>query len=273
MATMRMRLPALRIMLGPALALSACGPGEIETHEPYLLVIDEDEGTSDALLQISVQPGEEGKVEVLCEDLELPPGVPEDTNFTALISHEGTLYASALQETWGDTLMRIDPCNCTATLVGEYGFEGVSGLATTRDGRLLGLSAASDLLIEIDPPTGNAEQMIGLTADWSSVGLSASKPEDNLLYGIDASANTLQVFDGSDGSELETVALSKDFGAVGLEYHWGRERLYACGVVEDSTSLYRVDIDSGEVSLVAEGLFTTACDNMAIPLEPFHCIQ
>jgi hypothetical protein len=275
---MRARLQAM-VALGVLIATSACGDHElalpcgddIDVREPWLLAIDEDDGTTDALFQISVEPGYEGTVTVLCDDLELPAGFPDDTNFTTLAYHGGTLYASAMRETWGDTLVRIDPCACTVSEVGSYGFDYVSGITSAGDERMFGIAADVDAMIEIDPQTGVGELGSALDEDWGSHGLSWSAPEDDLLYAINAETDRLYRFRASDGSPIDALALSEDFSAVGVEYHPGRDELFACGVRDRGTALFVVDLDSGLVRLVAEDVFTATCDNLAAPSGPIHC--
>jgi hypothetical protein len=185
------------------------------------------------------------------------------------------LYASAMRETWGDTLMRIDPCLCTATEVGVYGFDLVSGLAADDGGVMLGIAANDDALIEIDPATANAAQRSGLSEDWVSNGLSVA-PFSGQLYAINAETDRLHLLRSADAITLESVELSQDFLAVGLEYHRERDVLYVCGVRDDGTSLFAVEPHTGEISLVAESVFTTTCDNLAGPDEltgPIDCTQ
>lgn len=266
-----------------ALALtlvSACGPDLIrddagdgdETgsdtgasgEAASLLTIDEDEGTIDALVEVSVAPGSEGQRTVLCADLELPPDFPPDTNFTSLAWADAQLYASAQRQTWGDTLVRIDPCNCTVTEVGAYGFELVSGLASTAAGALYGIAAEGDVLITIDPQTANAEPQTTLGEDWLSNALSAPAPGSERFYGLNAETDHLHAFATSDAQALELIELDTDFAAAGLEYHPTRARLYACGVRDQTTDLVAIDPETGAVSTIAEAVFTTTCDNLAL---------
>jgi hypothetical protein len=244
--------------------------GELEVEDPWLLAIDEDETNIDALIRISVEPGAEGEVEVVCADLELPAGFDAETNFTSLAWHDDVLYASAGRATWGDTLVRIDPCACTVTEVGGYGFTLVSGLASTGDG-LFGLTAEPDTLLAINPITALAKQRAALSDDWGSHGLTAMRPGDDLLYGLDATHDRLYGFDASDGALVESVAASEDFAAVGLEFHPGRGLFYACGLRDQGTALATIDRDTGLVEVVAESVFTTDCDNLAGPAGPIDC--
>jgi hypothetical protein len=245
-----------------------CGDDD-PVEEPWLLAIDEDEGTIDALVQISVEPDYEGTVTVLCDDLALPSELPADTNFTSLAYHDGLLYASVVRDTFGDTLVRVDPCACSVTVVGGYGFTEVSGLASTGD-RLFGLSSDLDVMLEIDPGTAIAEQAGPLGVDFGSHGLTYSSADDR-LYGIDAQTDRLHRFRGSDGTAIDSIGLSADFLAVGVEWHPGRNEMFACGIRDHESGLVTVDLDSGLVQVVADSVFTTACDNLAGPSGPIYC--
>jgi hypothetical protein len=83
------------------------------------------------------------------------------------------------------------------------------------------------------------------------------------IYGINAQTDRLHLLRSSDAVELDVVELSQDFLAMGLEYHAEREMLYACGVRDSETSLFAVEPGTGELSLVAESMLMTTCDNLA----------
>ncbi len=243
--------------------VEAAEEGDASESEASLLAIDEDLGEVDSLVQIDVRPNHVGEVSVLCDDLELPAELPPDTNFTSLVWRDDRLYASASQTTWGDTLVEIDACACSVTVVASFGYTLVSGLAPHPDALLYGLAADADLLISIDPQTNTFEPLTPLDGDWGSHGLSGTGPAGALLYALDADSDRLHRFDAADGSPLGDVAVSEDFAAVGLEYHVEREQLFACGVAERETDLVTIDPDGGLVRIVAEGVFTSTCDNLA----------
>ncbi|NVB36624.1 hypothetical protein G6O69_02185 [Pseudenhygromyxa sp. WMMC2535] len=240
-----------------------------EIAQPWLLAIDEDEAGSDALIQISVVPGSEGEVTVLCPDLELSAGLPADTNFSALAVVGEALYASAYRETWGDTLVRIDPCACTATEVGGYGYELVSGLASDDGERLLGVAAEQGRFIAVDPQSASSQETTALTEAWGSNGLSRGDG-DAPLFGINALSDRLYEF-RTDGTIRAFLPLAEDFVSVGLEYHRGRDEIFACGVAGHERDLLTVDREFGGVEVVAEEVFTTACDNLTAPAGALAC--
>lgn len=73
----------------------------------------------------------------------------------------------------------------------------------------------------------------------------------------------IDVRPGSRPTLLGAIAVSDDFAAVGLEYHVEREQLFACRLAERETDLATIDPDTGLVRIVAAGVFTSACDNLA----------
>ena len=71
----------------------------------------------------------------------------------------------------GSSLYGVNPGNAQATLIGDIGFEGVTGLAFLPDGRLVGSARGEEqgedsfaILIEIDPQTG-AGSLIGVIGE------------------------------------------------------------------------------------------------------------
>lgn len=249
-------------------------------ERPWLLAIDEsdplegDGQPTDALVRVRLDPGHEGEREVLCPSLALPPELPADTNFTSLVVQGERLYASALLETWGDTLVEVDPCTCTASVVGSYGFTQVAGLAAADelDG-LFGLAAEGDALLTIDAANANAEALVELAADWGSNALSPARTDGAVeLYALDASSDRLYTFRASDGLSMGSVPLSQPLLTAGLELHPEIERLYACGVEGRETALYELTPDSGALRMIADGVFASACDNLAAPNGPIACI-
>ena len=143
-------LGGLALVLGNALsavvALGACGqaettgddtgvdastgPADGAALENWLLAIgngpDTGSGSTHALAQISILPGEVGSLHgIVCPDLVFAgPNVTNDV-VSGLTFYEGILYA--VGATGGTAskpaaaLYRIDPCQCTATKVGDFG--------------------------------------------------------------------------------------------------------------------------------------------------------
>jgi hypothetical protein len=238
----------------------------------WLLSVDEPGGNVHALVRISLAPGEEGTTTVICPDLLLPASLPANSAFTSLTFNANVLYASAQDDANGDTLVIIDPCVCEVTEVGKYGFSLVNGITSNAGQVMFGLSAQSDVIIDIDPQTATGTQLTMLGANWGSHGLSWSDEQLNLLYGINASTDRLHTFDGADASELGSIMLDVDFASVGLELHPGLATLYACGVAGQTTDLFAIDVDTGTVSQVAATGLVAGCDNLGAPFGPVECI-
>ena len=92
----------------------------------------------------------------------------------------------------GSSLYRVNPSTGQATLIGDIGFEGVTGLAFLPDGRLVG-SARQDteqvnsaILIEINPATG-AGSLIGGIGEEGVDGECGRAPD----LSVDPLTNTL----------------------------------------------------------------------------------
>lgn len=75
----------------------------------------------------------------------------------------GRIVIPARWELWGEdsasNLLKIDPNTGAGTLIGSIGFEGVTDIAFTPDGRLYGI--AFNQLLQIDPDTGRGTAIGG----------------------------------------------------------------------------------------------------------------
>ena len=89
---------------------------------------------------------------------------------------------------------------------------------------------------------------------------------------LKAGRRPLYTFAGDDASPLGSLPLSQTFGSVGMELHPTLGVIYACGVTGDPSSLYRVDPDNGDVSMVATTDLNANCSNLAAPFGPGECI-
>ncbi len=128
------------------------------------------------------------------------------------------------------------------------------------------------VILEINPQTAMASELNPLPGNWGATGLTWSDPVDNVLYGINASDDRLYTFDGTDASSLGSIQMNANFGSVGIEFHPGFDVLYACGVSGQATSLFSVDLGTGDVSLEAPNVLQASCDNLAAPFGPVDCI-
>jgi hypothetical protein len=224
------------------------------------------------LIRISIDGMDFGAVTEICADLTLPQSIPATTNFTSLTFNQNVLYASAQDNAVGDTLMRIDPCNCEAIEVGKYGFELVNGITSNENQVMFGISVMQDVIIDIDPMTAMSMILQPLNLNWGSTGLTWSQPIDNVLYGINATTDRLHTFDGDTAMELNQIQLNGNFSSVGLELHPTFGTLYACGIANNQRSLYEVDVQTGDVTLLAADVWQANCDNIAAPFGPVQCI-
>jgi hypothetical protein len=238
----------------------------------WILSIDEVDATTDRLIRISVEQLGFGTVTEICADLVLPPGIPDNTNFTSLTFNQDVLYASAQDNAIGDTLMRIDPCLCEAIEIGKYGYEAVNGITSNEDQLMFGVSVTQDVIIDIDPMSAASMVLQPLNLNWGSTGLTWSQPIDNVLYGINATTDRLHTFDGDTAMEIDQIQLNANFSSVGLELHPTFGTLYGCGIAQNQRNLYEIDVQTGDVALVAADVWQATCDNIAAPFGPVECI-
>jgi hypothetical protein len=202
----------------------------------------------------------------------LPNNIPANTNFTSLTFNQNVLYASAQDNAIGDTLMLIDPCTCEAIEVGKYGFESVNGITSNENQEMFGVAVTQDVIIDIDPTDASSVVLQALGLNWGSTGLTWSQPVDNVLYGINATTDRLHTFDGDTAMEVDQIQLNGNFSSVGLELHPTLGTLYGCGIANNQTDLYEVDVGTGDVNLLAPDVWQATCDNLAAPFGPVDCI-
>ncbi len=234
----------------------------------WVLNVEDTPGGEHRLLRISIDPMDLGTVTEICADITMPPSIGQDTNFTALTFNKEQLYASVRKNAYGDTLVLVDPCQCTATEIGEYGYTSVNGITSNLDEKMLGISGASDVILDIDVMTAMATVLNPLPGNWGTHGLTWSDANTNVLYAIDGTSDRLYTFSGTDGTLLGDVPLSMGFGSVGMEFHPGVQTLYACS---DAGDLWTVDVVDGTVTVVADTNLAN-CDNLAAPFGPVACI-
>jgi hypothetical protein len=204
----------------------------------------------------------------ICEDIEMPNSIGQNTNFTSLTFNKEDLFGSVRKNLIGDTLVHVDPCDCTATEIGQYGFSSVNGITSNVNEDMLGVAGSADDIIEIDPNDASSVFFSNLPGQWGNHGLTWSDPNLNVLYAIEANSDILYTFDADDGTEQDSVGLNMNFGSVGIEYHPGVDVLYTCSNPGD---LWSVDINNGMVTVEAQ-IGLQNCDNLAAPFGPVACI-
>ncbi len=234
----------------------------------WLLTVEDRQDDTHRLLRISVDPIDLGTVTEICADITFPPSIGQKTNVTSLTFNNDVLYASVQKNLVGDTLVVVDPCTCEATEVGQYGYAAVNGITSNVVEAMRGVSAAQDVLLDIDPMTAMANVLNNLPGDWGSTGLTWSEPMTNYLYAIDATSDKLYTFDGNDGSMVTSVSLTMDYTWVGIEYHPDLATLFTCS---QPAELWTVDIPTGTVTVEAD-LGLEGCDNLAAPFGPVACV-
>lgn len=241
---------------------------------PWLLAI-ENSGTDSnkhRLLRIAVDEAEFGQTREICSDVTLPAGVPTSNIISSLTFNQGRLRATGRVIEQGDTMFEIDPCTCTASVIGAYGgtsgFGGIPGI-TSIGAAMFGIDTVSDLVTRIDVNTARSTPLAPLPGDWGTAGLTWSGPQRNSLLAISGATDTLVEFDPATGTVRGTpLALDYDFGSVGMEYHPGQDRLYACS---STGHLLVVDAVNGHVTVGP--LLFAPCNNLAAPFGRVDCIQ
>lgn len=242
--------------------------------EKWLLTIDnKSKNKVHSLMRISVDAATLGEQTEICADLTLPSSVPASNVFSSLTFNKERLYASGVGESKSSSLFIIDPCKCTATEVGRYGFGGMGGI-TSRGEQMFGISTDQDVFVSVNPATGTATKLANLDSDWVTAGLSWSGPENNTLWAIGsimafgASVSKAIEFDASGKPIGKPVALDYDFGSVGTEYHPGLHKLYACS---DPGKLLEVNTKTGHVT-VGPSMNQKGCNNLAAPYGHVKCV-
>lgn len=242
----------------------------VVTPIPNYLLTVENSGVNNEvhrLLRIGVAPADYGMTREICPNIALPSTVDPSNIISSLTFNQGRLLATGKGTVNGDTMFEIDPCTCTATVIGAYGFDPVPGI-TSIDTAMFGVTTTMDLVITINPMTAVSARLGALPNDWGTAGLSWSGPVRNSLLGISGSDDTLVEFNATTGAVIGApLTLDHDFGSVGMEFHPGLSRLFACST---EGNLLEVDATSGHVT-VGPSIGPT-CNNLAAPFGTVDCI-
>ena len=219
------------------------------------------------LLRVSVAPTDYGTTRVICADIALPASVNASNVITSLTFNQGRLLATGNGSANSDTMFEIDPCTCSATVVGAYGFDPVPGI-TSIDAQMFGVTTTADLVISINPLTAAGAPLGALPSDWGTAGLSWSGPIRNSLLGITSADDTLVEFNARTGEVIGApLMLDYDFRSVGMEFHPGLNRLFACS---NAGALLEVDTTTGHVTFGPT--ISSLCNNLAAPFGTVECI-
>jgi hypothetical protein len=242
------------------------GPPELER---WLLTIENQSNNEvHRLVRISLDPASLGEKLEICADVKLPPSVPKANIISSLTFNQERLYASGKGADEGDTLFLVDPCQCAASVVGQYGYTFVAGITSTGDQHMFGISGGQDVFLQVNPATAVSTQLSELGSDWNTVGLSWSGAERNTLWAIDGAQDRAIEYTVTGSMVGAPITLDYPFGSVGLEYHPGLRKLYACS---DPGDLLEVDTTTGHVS-IGPSLNQPGCNNLAAPYGRVACI-
>ncbi len=175
--------------------------------------------------------------------LQIDPGtaditVLQDHNWdvdiaTADVREDGTTYAA------GPMLHEVDPCIPERIDIATLP-SALQGVAFDSSGRLLGISADDDVLLEIDPQSGTVTEVGAVGFDIGNNGL-AYDCADDLVYGIDADSRQVFEVDTSTGLAMNAVSIDITFEYVGVEYNPTTGHLW----VSSGDDLYDVDPTTG----------------------------
>ena len=219
------------------------------------------------LLRVGVAEADYGMTREICPNIALPTTVPASNIISSLTFNQGRLLASGRGVENGDTMFEIDPCTCTATVVGPYGYSSVPGI-TSIGTQMFGITTAADLVLGINPATGAGTSLAMLPSDWGTAGLSWSGPTRNSLLGISGADDTLVEFNASTGAVVGApLTLDYDFGSVGMEFHPGLNRIFACS---GEGNLLEVDATTGHVTVGS--VISVGCNNLAAPFGSVDCV-
>ena len=189
-----------------------------------------------------------------------------DSYPSSTFGRDGKLYGSNNTQ---DRLDIIDPCGCTVTAVGKFGYSFIPGITSDQGVGLFGMENTVDILVAINPKTGKATKIGAYGVNFGNGGATWS---DTLggAYAIDGTSDSLYTLDSKTGKASLVVKLNKDFGTVGIELHPANDTIYAC--TSDSI-LYTVDPKTGSVSPIGKLPHKAACNNLAAPWSAVACLK
>ena len=241
---------------------------EVRLQNWILSMVNVGDATEHLLTRISIADENYGARTTICEDVALPSDAPSPNIISSLTFNNGKLFATGKGVAEGDTLYLVDPCECSATTVGGYGYEAVAGITSNGEQDMFGVSGAQDVVFEIDSESAMTTLLAALGQDWGTVGLTWSGPAVDTLWGINGTTDQLVELSQTDGAELSIRQLDYDFGSVGIEYHPGVDKIFACS---NSGELLVVNPNTGVVE-VGPDLGIPQCNNLAAPFGTVACI-
>ena len=145
-------------------------------------------------------------------------------------------------------LFEFDLCEGTAELIGETKAGATGALSFGEDGGLFLLNQDEDTLMTVELNTGRAIKVGKLGFDLGYAGLTYDVNEGRML-GINADGPGVFEVNPKTARTRHLADLSAgDWRAVGVEFDAERGLM----LVSDGPSLWEVDPDSGEMSLVGD---------------------
>jgi len=236
--------------------------------QPLYLVSIDHVASPSRLLKIDVQTGIGKTVCTL-------PQIFDAINYvSSTFSRNGTLFASNHQDTRID---QIDPCTCEVTPIGSTGFGSIPGITANKAQGLFGIETTLDILLDINPMTGQAMKLGDLGVDFSTGGATwsdALNGGQGGLYALSGATNSLHSINPMTGlATTITPIVGVTFGSVGIEMHPANGVIYAC--TNDPLSLlYAIHPGTGITTAIGTGMgHVGECNNLAAPWTPVACLD
>ncbi|WP_182867720.1 PEP-CTERM sorting domain-containing protein [Rhodopirellula sp. JC639] len=143
-------------------------------------------------------------------------------------------------------LYRVDVTTGQANLVGDTGFQAITGLTFDSDSQVLyGGSGASDSLFTLDVLTGAATTVGSFGVDMRGHGMGYD-PQTQRILMTDGSQDRLFAVDKTTGAATEIGATGLDSVAA-LAFHTGENRLYGINTNDDTLVRLNTSTGAGEV--------------------------
>jgi hypothetical protein len=187
----------------------------------------------------------------------------EENYPSSTFNRSGILFAANNTQ---DRLDIIDPCTCTITPVGSFGFEAeVVGITTDQATDLFGLDKLADQLLSISSLDGTASIIGPMGVSFEASGATWSDTEQ-ALFAVNSGDEALYMIDPETGTATHKADLSKSIGTVGIELHPGNNVIYAC----TATDLWSIDSETGQVTVIGN-INGNICNNLAAPYTKVVC--
>jgi hypothetical protein len=190
----------------------------------------------------------DGSKTALCEGI--------GTSVSLTFTRDNRLFSST-----GGALFEIDPCNCTASEVGQFppGFANIYGIAPDDGDELFGVSGEAEALVRIDTQTAQTTVVAQFEFDVVNNGATWSEMDQALFL---LTAGRLYTVDIHSGVATEVGLLDVEFTTVGLEEHPATGLLYGC---TEGGLLYEIDKATAQTTLVGTIEDSTGCTNLGAP--------